>query len=385
MTKAAEYIKEWLAKRGFSAKIYEYQRGKPNVVARVGSGKPVLILNGHTDVVPPGDVGKWTVPPFSGKIVEGRIYGRGSTDMKGGLAVIMAAFADIAPAVEKAGAGSLVLAATADEEVGGHAGVEALVKDGVLSGDAAIVAEPSGPDKYCIGEKGLSQVKLVARGKPAHGSLPLLGENAIVKLIKAVEEASKIVDEINRGIALPRDLAEAVENSARLYLESALRSGLRLSEEDFRKVIGSVSFNPGVIRGGSKINMVPDYAELELDMRVPPGVSPKDVVERLRKGLAGLAEVEAIDTSEPNYTPSGERIVGLVREGIAAQGMRPKPIIMTGATDGRYLRMRGIPTVIYGPGELTLAHTYDEYVSVEDLVLTYNTIIYTIKKYFNIS
>ncbi|WP_252900661.1 M20/M25/M40 family metallo-hydrolase [Vulcanisaeta sp. JCM 14467] len=102
----------------------------------------MLILNGHMDVVPPGDESRWAYSPFSGKVVEGRIYGRGATDMKGGLAVIMMVFTELAPIIEKRGSGTLILSATADEETGGHPGVEALVRDGVLIGDAAIVAEP---------------------------------------------------------------------------------------------------------------------------------------------------------------------------------------------------------------------------------------------------
>lgn len=384
VTGVVEFIRNWLSERGFSSSIYEYVKGKPNLIARVGKGKPIIILNGHTDVVPPGDPDKWTHPPFSGRVIEGRVYGRGSTDMKGGVAVIMMVFAKLGPLIEKEGAGSLVFSATADEEVGGHAGVEALVKDNLLVGDAAIVAEPTGFDKYCIAEKGLSQVKLITRGRPAHGSLPLLGDNAIMKLFKAIDKAQGIINEVNRDIKLPQDLIEAVNNSAKVYLEGALRSGLRLSEDDFKRVIGSVSFNPGVIKGGSKVNMVPDYAELELDMRVPPGVSPSAVIDRLRNGLSELAEVEVLDTSEPNYTPSNERIIQLIREGISRQGAEAKPIIMTGATDGRYLRLRGIPTVIYGPGELTLAHTYDEYVTIKDLVNTHNTIKYTVEKYLSL-
>ena len=384
VTGVVGFIRDWLSARGFSSSIYEYVKGKPNLVAKVGSGRPVLILNGHTDVVPPGDTSRWTYPPFSGKIIEGKVYGRGSTDMKGGLAVIMMVFAELGHVIEGKGSGTLVFSATADEEVGGHAGVEALVKDNVLMGDAAIVAEPTGFSRYCIAEKGLSQVRLVARGRPAHGSLPVLGDNAIMRLIKAIEAAQGIIEEVNRGIKLPQDLVEAVNNSAKVYLEGALRGGLRLSEADLRGVIGSVSFNPGVIRGGSKINMVPDYAELELDMRVPPGVSPGGVIGRLREGLRGLADVEVIDTSEPNYTPTGERIVQLIHEGIARLNAEPKPIIMTGATDGRYFRLRGTPTVIYGPGELTLAHTYDEYVTINDLVNTYGVIRYAVERYLNV-
>ncbi|MGC9153267.1 MAG: M20 family metallopeptidase [Vulcanisaeta sp.] len=381
----AGFIRDWLGEHGFSSEVREYAKDKPNVIARVGRGKPVLILNGHMDVVPPGDESRWSYPPFSGKVVEGRVYGRGATDMKGGLAVIMAVFAELAPLIEKQGSGTLIFSATADEETGGHPGVEALVKDGVLIGDAAIVAEPSGATRYYIGEKGLCQVKLVARGRPAHGSLPILGENAIMKLTRAIGKAEELINEFNRNIKLPSELADAIKNSAEVYLEASKTSGLNLMLSDFERVVGTVSFNPGVVRGGSKINMVPDYAELELDMRVPPGVSPAKVVEYLRNGLRDFVDVEVLDTSEPNYTSPSEVIARLVHEGIERiLNTSPKPIIVTGATDGRYLRARGIPTIVYGPGELALAHAYNEYVTVDDLLRTHDVMNYVIKRFFGI-
>ncbi len=266
-----------------------------------------------------------------------------------------------------------------------------MVRDGVLVGDAAIVAEPSGSSRYYIGEKGgLCQVKLVTRGgRPAHGSLPILGENAIMKLTAAIARAEELINEFNKGIKLPSELTEAIRNSAEVYLEAARASGgLNLTLSDFERVVGTVSFNPGVVRGGgSKINMVPDYAELELDMRVPPGgVSPSQVINHLRSGLSGIADVEVLDTSEPNYTSPGEVIVRLIHEGIErVLGATPRPIIVTGATDGRYLRARGgIPTVVYGPGELALAHAYNEYVTVDDLVRTHDVILYAIRRFFGI-
>jgi len=381
----AGFIKDWLSTHGLSSSIYEYSKDKPNVIAKVGKGKPVLILNGHMDVVPPGDESRWTYPPFSGKIVEGRVFGRGSTDMKGGLAVIMTVFAELAPIIEEAGAGTLIFSATADEEVGGHAGVEALVKDGVLVGDAAIITEPSGSTRYYVGEKGLCQVRIVARGKPAHGSLPILGDNAIMRLMKAIERAQEVIDGFNKSISIPSELVDTVRNSAEAYLEAVGASGAKFSLSDFEKIVGTISFNPGVIRGGSKVNMVPDYAELELDMRIPPGVSPSQVIDKLRSGLNGLADVEVMDVSEPNYTSPSEGIAQLVHEGInKVLGITPKPIIVTGATDGRYLRARGIPTIVYGPGELALAHAYDEYVTIEDLFRVHDVLTYVIRRFFNL-
>lgn len=101
--------------------------------------------------------------------------------------------------------------------------------------------------------------------------------------------------------------------------------------------------------------------------------------------MGGMADVEVLDISEPNYTSPGETIVRLIHEGIErVLGVTPKPIIVTGATDGRYLRARGIPTVVYGPGELALAHAYNEYVTVEDLLRTHDVMVYAVKRFFGL-
>jgi len=100
VTGVVGFIRDWLSARGFSSSIYEYVKGKPNLIAKVGNGRPILILNGHTDVVPPGDSSRWTYPPLSGRIIEGKVYGRGSTDMKGGLAVIMMVFAELGHVID---------------------------------------------------------------------------------------------------------------------------------------------------------------------------------------------------------------------------------------------------------------------------------------------
>ncbi|MGC8596436.1 MAG: M20 family metallopeptidase [Thermocladium sp.] len=360
----AGFIREWLGKHGHQVDVYEYEKGKPNIVAKVGHKSPTLILNGHMDVVPPGESSKWSVPPFSGKVIDGKIFGRGATDMKGGLAALMMAFIDLAPQVENDA--SIIFSATVDEESGGHSGVEALVNNGVLRGDAAIIAEPTGASRFCIAEKGLAQVRIKTMGKPAHGSLPILGENAILRLINAINESSKAIDEFNKGINLPSDLRASIENSAEIYGAAARSIGLSITD-DIRNVIGSVSFNPGVIRGGSKINMVPDSAEVELDMRVPPGVSSRQVIDYLAARLGNSAGVEVIDISEPNYTSINAEIVASVRDSIIEEGKQPTPLILTGATDGRYLRAIGVPVVVYGPGELTMAHAYNEYVAIGDL------------------
>ena len=381
----ASFIRDWLSGLGFSSEFREYAKDKPNVIAKVGRGRPVLILNGHMDVVPPGDESRWVYPPFSGKVVEGKIYGRGATDMKGGLAVIMTVFAELAPIIEKQGSGTLIFSATADEESLGHTGVEALVKDGILVGDAAIIAEPTGSSRYCIGERGVIWVKLIARGKSAHASIPILGENAIMKLVKAIIKIEELVNEFNKGVKVPSELIEIIKNSAEVYMETAKSLGLNLSLNDFENVFNTMNFTPAVIRGGSKINVVPDYVELELDLRVPPGASTKQEIDYLKNKLSDIVDIEIMDLSEPNYTSLNEPIVKLVHEGIEkVLGTTPKPIIVAGTTDAKHLRPRGIPTVVYGPGELSLAHVYNEYVTVDDLLRAHDVMIYVIKRFFGL-
>ncbi len=381
----AEEIKAWLSERGFTAELREYVRDKPNVIARVGRGGPILILNAHMDVVPPGDEDKWLVPPFSGSEIEGRIYGRGACDDKGGLAVIMAVFAELGPIIEKEGVGTLVLAATADEETGGKSGVGALVNDGVLKGDAAIIAEPSTSRSYCIGEKGLCQLKFKAYGRSAHGSMPILGENAIIKLVKAIEKAQLIVEELNRGLKFPLELEEAVNATAELERERARSHGIELPIEDFKAVLTNITFSPGVIKGGVKVNVVPDYAECEIDIRIPPGYSPNGLIDNLKANIGGLVEIEPIDISEPNYTRPDEHIVRIIHESIReVLNVDPRPALLTGATDGRYFRAVKIPTVIYGPGDPMLAHAYNEYIAVRELFETYDVMIKAIRKFFGL-
>lgn len=185
MDDIASYIRSWMEKRGFIVETYEPRKGRISLVTEIGEEKrPTLILNGHMDVVPTGDLKRWKFPPYSGDIREGKILGRGATDMKGGLTSIIAAFTAISNVVEKL-PGKLILTAVPDEETGGEHGSSWLVKTGKVQGEACLIGEPSGIHGSFIGEKGLCWLRLESRGIPAHGSLPMLGENAIEKLARA--------------------------------------------------------------------------------------------------------------------------------------------------------------------------------------------------------
>ena len=399
----ADLIVDYLQINGLTSDTYQFEEGKVNVVAKVGKGSPTLILNGHMDVVPPGDRSRWSFNPFSGAVTDdGRLLGRGATDMKGGLAVATAVFVDLASKVESEGLGTLVYVASADEEVGGQKGLGALVQQGIVSGDAAIITEPSGVDTISLGEKGICQVRLIAKGRPAHGSMPILGDNAIMKAMDAVQILSKAVEAINDRLTPTDEVEKLLSLSVNVLLEEASKRRMKLSRAEAEYVLKKITFNPGVIRGGTKVNMVPDSCEVEIDMRVPlsmaptpEGVTPCERIVDEASGLIAMdlgkgkeeatrdIALEIIGQSIPNYTSPSHPFVGIVKDSVReVLGYEPKIRIETGATDGRYLREKGIPTVIYGPGEPFVAHSYDEFVRVDDLVITYNVLVKAVTKFF---
>ncbi|BDC00181.1 M20 family metallopeptidase [Saccharolobus caldissimus] len=346
-----KFIKEWLERNaGVKPNIAELDKNWYTIIAEKGEGKNVIMLNGHYDVVPPGDKSKWNVDPFSGTIKDKMIIGRGSTDMKGGLAVLMKIFSEVEPKNYK-----LVFTAVPDEEIGGLHGSFILAQK--YTPNLVIIGEPSGSTNITLAEKGLFQIKLKGYGKVAHGSLPSLGENAILKVFRDLQ---RISDSLNKfKIDLPSDLKDIIEDTKELY--------------KFPEVF-SISFNPSVIRGGVKTNVVPDYCELEIDMRVPPGVKISELLEFF-KGVIMETKLEPIDLSEPNYTSPNNIYVRLFeRSLIETLGIKPKKIMITGATDGRFFRYKNIPVIVYGPGELGVAHSYNEFVSFDELERSYKVL-----------
>lgn len=346
-----KFIKEWLERNaGVKPNIVELDKNWYTVIAEKGEGKNVIMLNGHYDVVPPGDKLKWDVDPFSGTIKDKMIIGRGSTDMKGGLAVLMKIFSEVEPKNYK-----LVFTAVPDEEIGGLHGSFILAQK--YTPNLVIIGEPSGSTNITLAEKGLFQIKLKGYGKVAHGSLPSLGENAILKVFRDLQ---RISDSLNKfRIDLPSDLKDIIEDTKELY--------------KFPEVF-SISFNPSVIRGGVKTNVVPDYCELEIDMRVPPGVKISELLEFF-KGVIMETKLEPIDLSEPNYTSPNNIYVRLFEKSlIETLGIKPKKIMITGATDGRFFRYKNIPVIVYGPGELGVAHSYNEFVSFDELERSYKVL-----------
>jgi succinyl-diaminopimelate desuccinylase len=181
----AEFVAETLRSWALEPEWLEPVPGRVNLLVSAGPDHgPTLVLNGHLDVVPAGDAGRWVHPPFGGDLAGGLLWGRGAVDMKGGVAALMAAFRAMSVADLP---GRVVLALVPDEETGGAWGTRWLLEQGRLRGDGVLIAEPSGPGVATIGQRGALWLKARSRGAPAHGSLsPYAGANAILKLTDAL-------------------------------------------------------------------------------------------------------------------------------------------------------------------------------------------------------
>ena len=372
MSEIASFIRSWLDDRGLNTESYEPEKGRISLVSSLGEGKgSTLILNGHMDVVPAGDLKRWEFPPYCGEVKKGKILGRGAADMKGGLTSLIMGFEAISKVIEKI-PGKIILTVVPDEETGGAYGTGWLVENNKVLGDACLIGEPSGISGCFIGEKGLCWLRLEAKGVPAHGSLPMLGENAIEKLARALPVIRKIEGEKAK---IPKDTIEAVQVTKDFYANFVRFKGVtdEAKLKEVTKAIDHNTVNFGVIKGGTKANVVPELCTMDVDVRIPPGTTPEGIRNRLMELLkdAGLADIKCdlILKSNPNYTSPTEKIYSVLKQNVKdIVGTAMKTLYTTAATDARYFRLKGIPTINYGPGELFLVHSYDEYVRVEDVV-----------------
>jgi len=338
----AEVAEGILADLGAEIRIVRSDEGRPSVVARIGSGeRPRLAWNGHLDTVPTGDLSTWSSDPFEGAVVDGRLVGRGACDMKGPIASALAAVA----AIRRAGlslAGTLDLHLVADEELAGIHGTLVLHDHDLLDQDAAIVGEPTEME-IALAERGGAWVTAVAHGKAAHGSQPERGVNAILTMSRFL-----------------------------LRLEEVL-------PERVHPLVGSPTVNVAIVAGGSAPNVVPDRCEVEIDRRIVPGEEdPEEVLAPFRSLVDDLVaerpdtriEITLREWTEAAETTGDSAIAATVRDAIAAETGSPPPFVgFTGITDARYyINDAKISTVIAGPGSLSLAHTANESIGVDEMV-----------------
>ena len=347
----ARFVAELLSDNGFDVKLPEFEKGRLHLIAEKGlsSHKPPVVLSGHFDTVPLGN-SQWSVDPFAGEISEGKIWGRGSSDMKGGLAAMILAsteaFKDESPE------GGVRLIFTAAEELG-CIGIQQLMKTIGVPGEASaiIVGEPTS-NIPATGHKGAIYLNAVTSGKTAHSSMPHLGENAIYKAAVSILKA--------------RDFRFETEKDP---------------------LLGFPTINVGRMNGGLNINSVPDHAEFTIDIRSTSKTDHNKTIERLAEELGDETKLEVLVDMTPVFTSEEDPFVKLVYDICGIRKKTPGfPVSLPYLTDGSVLQKvySGVPTIILGPGEPDMAHKTDEfcYISkLEDSYRIYKEIILKWRKY----
>lgn len=358
-TSPASFAKEWLSKYGISSSIHEPVKGKASLVAKIGSGHDRLILNSHLDVVPVGDESRWDFPPFSGRVRRGRLFGRGASDTKGGCAALMEALVSLGR-LEGELDGKVLLSLVADEETGGIYGTKSLLENGVLKGELAVVAEPTGRNTLIIGEKGLLRFIVTSKGSSGHASMAgAVGENAITKLTALI---SPIMSMHGQRYGPPTSMKRAAQEAGKLLVAIT-------GKEAARRVPRTTTVNIGVINGGVKANVIPDTAEMEVDIRLPLGAKMQGVKQRLARLITNAgATMDVQAESKPNYSdPSGPYVQQFLAEAQKVTRSRLSLAVYWASTDSKHFREAGIPTVTYGPGDWSSIHSVNETASVRDI------------------
>ncbi|HSD50466.1 MAG TPA: M20 family metallopeptidase [Candidatus Methylomirabilis sp.] len=337
--KIALYLVDRIRSLGLTPTITEVQPGRPNVLVTV-PGKPAgphLLFEAHTDTVPPSH---GQVEPFSSRIQGDRLYGRGSCDTKASVAAAFLALASVLPVQGRRA--SISLALTMGEELG-HEGVGYLMASGFRA-DAAVVGEPTGLD-VVVAHKGVVRWRMTALGRAVHSSTPGEGSNAIVKMAAVVQALEEIL--------IPQ------------------------FQQRTHPLLGSPTLSVGRIEGGIQVNVVPDRCTIEVDRRLLPGDTWMDIRQELEGLLASLREKDPelqVTLEEPYQntpgmeTPWDAAIVRIAQEAVRRiDGQRPVRGVAFG-TDAAELSKAGIPCVVLGPGDISQAHTSDEYVEIQQVV-----------------
>ena len=300
-----------------------------NLVSTIGNGKKRIVFSGHFDVVPTGDPTQWEYPPFSANINNGRLYGRGSADMKGGIACLIGVIKILSKIPHFLEKYTLVFIGTADEEAG-MSGSFALSKQGVMNDSIIlIIAEPTNL-KIGISEKGLLWVKLKIIGKSAHGSTPCKGINAI-------EGALKLIPQLYDCL-----------------------------EENSNDILGKSTLNIGKISGGTAINIVPDQVILDLDYRVIPEQDHNSLIDNLKnlKKHNFSIDIEIINKLSALQTDITHPFIQNLKK-----ISKSEVLGLSYATDAANLINvnNPIPFVIFGPGDPSNIHKIDEFIELEQI------------------
>jgi len=420
-TAAAKYLAEDLGKEGFKCELFESAPNRGSVITRLkGTGeKPSLLLLSHLDVVA-ADAGEWSVDPFGGVVKDGFVWGRGTLDMKGMVAIEVL----VLKLLKRNGVelkGDVVFAATADEEQGGLLGADYLLRNYpekvfapyVLNEGGGLAVPTRNGNVFTVqtAEKGILWFKVKAKGTPGHGSMPNVADNAIMRMNKVISKLGNYRSKVSLVPTVKSFLAEIAREDAVLQepfrrllanpelsdkiLDELAKVSPQLAEEIRPRL--RMTITPTIIRGGVKENVIPSECETVFDCRILPGQESAQAIDLIK---ALLAEVdseklvfESLQVQEPSESTAETPLYGVISEVLREfePGCGVTSMLTTGGTDSRFFRRKG--SVCYGfqpmyPEEssgrvVKREHGIDECISVENLVFGTSVLYETVKKFMS--
>ncbi len=348
-------IKEAFDGLGAKMEIWEKKKDRANFIGKIGSGSPSVGFFPHLDTVPAGD--GWKTDPFTPIVKNGRLYGRGAVDSKGNFVSSWLA-TKIFLKLHKNFKGTIYLVGCADEETGSENGVKYLLEKG-FKVDYAIVPDGGYIDKIVIGEKGIIRLKIKSFGVQAHASRPQLGINALENLIKLLYQITEI----------------------------------QFTDLTFHEAFEGPTRNIGVVRGGHAANIIPAFAEAEIDIRFPLGIDKKKIIARIKQAERQFLvhekkakfEIEETYGAKPHLTKQDSLVVRSFLDSARQMGVKMRVGTMGGITDAKSLTFAGIDTLVHCLADgIDSAHGVNESVKLENIRIAANLYRLTLEKIFQV-
>lgn len=395
-----ELLADRLGKAGFECELLEAAPDRPNLIATLPgeTAGPTLCFLSHADTVP-ANPDEWTFDPWSGEVRDGFVLGRGGQDMKDQVAAEVAAAAGLARSGWRPARGALKVIVTADEECGAHLGAKWLCErhpekvraDLVVNEGGGVMFELDGRRFYtlAVGEKGVFRFKLRARGRAGHGSVPSLGDNALLRLAPVLSRLREqpALEPTPAGVAfLSGVLGRELDGAGPAALDAALgelRERSPLLAAYLAEPMLRVTLVPTRIQASDRDNVIPSQAEAVIDCRVPPGLDERAVRERIAPVLGELGdqlEIEFMETTAGNASPLESELWEACSAWLAE--LEPDatlvPTVMPGFSDSHWFRKAFGASIVYGfhpQRELDLfeaaplVHGADERAAVADVEL----------------
>ncbi|CAB4861444.1 unannotated protein [freshwater metagenome] len=350
----AERVMAFFTRCGIVASEYRADDTMPSVLATIDSGRPGkhLLFNAHLDTMPAGDENLWSVPPHELTRRDGRLYGLGMGNMKGAV-VAMAHALDILQANRDQWSGTITFAAVSDEVVFGPNGAEALINDKGITGDALICGEGPGFKRLSNGEKGVLWVQVDVSAEPGHSSAVQRGQSASAQIAMVIG----LIDGMT-GWSGKETFTDFIQRRQVEPIEAPER-------ETF------LTANIGTVRSGTFVGQIATGASIEIDFRIPPGLSIAQVLESVTNELRGagiVAHVTVLKGWEPNVTEREAEIVESWRSASEKLGIDfPEFAIRLPASDASRWRRLGVPAICYGPQPL-YSSGIDDYAEEQELL-----------------